>query len=751
MYHLNESGFPCEREYSLAEEALSATLFTTGNGYMGIRGSAEEYASVRIQGAFVRGFIDEIIEVCEPFADNEYMKKYYLDEDGLKHFDRQESCINLPDFLMVRIEIGGKTFFPWEGKVISWERYLDTRSAELVRRVVWDNGEGAVTEFVFRRFASFACQHLYCQQVVVRPIGHALPVRIISGVDTAVKTGGQIVTRADACETEKADIVLSFHTTNKYCFAASYVIRNRFPDGKMCAPYRECGRVGIAVACDRAEEYLFEKMTFIGTQRDTCSDVEEWARKTAYENFPASYAEARRQHLDAYRAYFSAMDIAIEGDAEADGWLRFANYHTAISAPRSDSVHGISAKGLTGERYNQFVWWDCEIYQLPFFLFTAPETAKNTLLYRYHCLGQSRRNAILAGYKGAKFAFCSSVTGEERVWPYARHPFLQEHINSDIAYGIIQYYDVTSDNDFMLKYGMEMLSEIIRYWMSRVTERNGRYEILRVTGTDEHHPYVDNDAYTNYSVQYVFSRFLRLSDKFGTNLTEEEKGLAADISARLYLPREESGLIPQFDGYFALSRSLEESGRATLKQFQMKSCGLYHKSQIIKQPDVMLLYTYLNVGMDRTHYRENWDYYEKICETSSSLTFPVHAIASIQNGRILSFYEYFMQTLKVDSDDLFGVAWQGVHSGCLAGGYLCILYGLFGVCVSESGICFSPNPMPLFGKVSMRMRCRGRSLCLVMEKNRVSVRLEEGAPIHVICNGQKKTETELIDEVIFDV
>ena len=81
MYHLNESGFPCEREYSLAEEALSATLFTTGNGYMGIRGSAEEYASVRIQGAFVRGFIDEIIEVCEQFADNEYMKKYYLDED----------------------------------------------------------------------------------------------------------------------------------------------------------------------------------------------------------------------------------------------------------------------------------------------------------------------------------------------------------------------------------------------------------------------------------------------------------------------------------------------------------------------------------------------------------------------------------------------------------------------------------------------------------------------------------------------
>ena len=63
MYHLNKDGFPCESEYSLADEALSATVFTTGNGYMGVRGSAEEYASVRIQGAFVRGFIDEIKQI----------------------------------------------------------------------------------------------------------------------------------------------------------------------------------------------------------------------------------------------------------------------------------------------------------------------------------------------------------------------------------------------------------------------------------------------------------------------------------------------------------------------------------------------------------------------------------------------------------------------------------------------------------------------------------------------------------------
>ena len=58
-----------EENYKIEEESLNASLFTTGNGYIGVRGSYEEYGSIRIQGAYIRGVIDEIIEVMEPFAD----------------------------------------------------------------------------------------------------------------------------------------------------------------------------------------------------------------------------------------------------------------------------------------------------------------------------------------------------------------------------------------------------------------------------------------------------------------------------------------------------------------------------------------------------------------------------------------------------------------------------------------------------------------------------------------------------------
>ena len=39
MYGLNEEKNLCEFSYDMADEPLLATLFTTGNGYMGVRGS----------------------------------------------------------------------------------------------------------------------------------------------------------------------------------------------------------------------------------------------------------------------------------------------------------------------------------------------------------------------------------------------------------------------------------------------------------------------------------------------------------------------------------------------------------------------------------------------------------------------------------------------------------------------------------------------------------------------------------------
>ncbi len=736
MYGLDRNKNFSETVYDIADEPVLATLFTTGNGYMGVRGSFEEFGSQRVQGAFVRGFIDEIIEVTEPFTDNEYMKKYYLDENKLKTFEKQDSCVNMHDFLAFKITIGEKMFFPWEGMIVKWHRFLNPMTAVYTRTLVWDDGEGNRTELTFERFASFDDEHLFCQKITVKPLNHDLPIKVMSGIDTSIKTGGQFITKTDLLEIEGTDILHRYHAVNKYGFSACYGIKNVFPAGKILGKYEENGTVGVEYLCDGAKTYTFEKITYIVTDRDTEADITVCAsekRKAALD-----YARLKKAHLSAYKAYFAMMDIKIEGDDEVDAYLRFASYHTAISAAMHDSVHGISAKGLTGERYNQFVWWDCEIHQMPFFLLTAPETAKNALMYRYRMLDQARKNAREKGYDGAMYAFCSSVNGDERVWQYARHPFMQIHINSDIPYGIINYYRYTGDREFMVSYGMEMILECLKFWVSRVSLHGDRYEIREVTGTDEHHPYVDNDAYTNYCVKFAFDRFLSLCDELSYEVDAALLAKMGEISEKLYLPMCENGLIPQFDGYFELSRSLEEQGKGTLKQFQMKKSGLYHKSQIIKQPDVILLYTMVDVGVDRSHFAENWDYYENMCEVSSSLTFPVHAIASVQNKQLLSFRKNLLNTVKMDVDDIHGVAWQGVHSGCLAGGYLSVIYGIFGLSVQDGVLCLNPV-RTLFDGVTAHFFYKGTKITLSMMNGELTVKKKGSGNIKVRISGGDET------------
>ena len=99
-----------QTNYNLTDDRRYATLFTTGNGYMGVRGSFEEDCDLGTQGMYVRGYIDKTIEMCQPYYPNAFIKKNYYDDDGLKAWQDTECCINAADILTVFIEVDGKRF-----------------------------------------------------------------------------------------------------------------------------------------------------------------------------------------------------------------------------------------------------------------------------------------------------------------------------------------------------------------------------------------------------------------------------------------------------------------------------------------------------------------------------------------------------------------------------------------------------------------------------------------------------------------
>jgi trehalose/maltose hydrolase-like predicted phosphorylase len=86
----------------------------------------------------------------------------------------------------------------------------------------------------------------------------------------------------------------------------------------------------------------------------------------------------------------------------------------------------IGARALTGDDYRGHVFWDTEIFLLPFFALTWPEAARSLLMYRFHTLDGARAKAAGMGWRGALFAWESADTGAETTPEQAIGPDRQE-------------------------------------------------------------------------------------------------------------------------------------------------------------------------------------------------------------------------------------------------------------------------------------------------------------------------------------
>ena len=136
--------------------------------------------------------------------------------------------------------------------------------------------------------------------------------------------------------------------------------------------------------------------------------------------------------------------------------VEFAEYHLAGMVPWDGCSCSAAAKGLTGEGYKGHVFWDTEIFIMPFFIYMFPETARNLLLYRYHGLAGARKKAEEYGYSGAMYPWEAASSGEEETPLYAAidihtgkaakvwSGIKEHHVTADIIHGLISYYQAMS-------------------------------------------------------------------------------------------------------------------------------------------------------------------------------------------------------------------------------------------------------------------------------------------------------------------
>jgi kojibiose phosphorylase len=449
---------------------------------------------------------------------------------------------------------------------------------------------------------------------------------------------------------------------------------------------------------------------------------------------------AVRAHVDAWGRRWDAAGVRIVGDEEAQRALRFAIHHLIAATNPADEHVSIGARGLTGEAYRGHVFWDTEIYMLPFYVFTDPPAARSLLMYRYYTLGAARRKAKTHGYKGALFAWESADTGDETtprsvVAPDGRLVNIltgkqEHHISADIAYAVWHYWRATGDDAFMISAGAEILVETARFWASRAQiEQDGRAHIRQVIGPDEYHETVDDNAYTDMMAIFnlecaadaaaILEReqtgeWQRLSARFG--LTEQEARSWRALAAALITGFDPATkLIEQFAGYFQLEEVdvAGQRGRPTPLDMSLGPERV-RRSKAIKQADVVALSALLWEKWPVEVHEVNFRYYEPRTAHGSSLSPALYALVAAWLGDGKLAQAYFRQTAEIDLANR-GNAAGGVHMGAFGGLWQAVVFGAAGLKAREDGIALDPHLLPGWTEMTFSVQWRGRLLRLHLE------------------------------------
>ncbi len=288
------------------------------------------------------------------------------------------------------------------------------------------------------------------------------------------------------------------------------------------------------------------------------------ALQTLDQQLPGDYDALFADHVAEWGRYWQNSDVLIDGDELAQKALRFTTYHVLISAPRHDEHVSIGAKTLSGPGYKGHVFWDTELFIVPLLTLTQPRLARNLLMYRYHTLQGARNKAKEGGYEGAMYAWESTDTGEEttprwtnpapdgsriRIWTGDS----EQHISTDIAYAILQYWHWTNDVEFFVHYGAEIVLDTAVFWGSRAEYKadKGRYELNEQIGPDEYHENINNSVFTNSVVRWHLGEALDTLDWLRVQYPQQAAELITrlglttdrlekwrDIIARMYIPQD---------------------------------------------------------------------------------------------------------------------------------------------------------------------------------------------------------------------
>lgn len=680
-----------KQTYEYKDIVSFGNMFLLANGRYGYRGTLEEYRKSEMVAVNVLGFYDQ-------------------------YQDKWRESINLPNPFYILVSNKDKEYSLLKEKPNKHEISLDIEHAVFSRNTSFDD-----IDISSVRFVSNNNKDVLGTRYIVKA-NKDIDINIKMGLDLDIYEINGPHFQKKECEINK-DIVSFKGLTNEGKTARSFA-KYQINKGNI-KEYQQNDIYGyqVDIHLDKDEEVVIEVLYQINGSDLLNIDFEKLYIK----------------HQQGFKDLWNNAYVEILGDEQANFELQYSLYHLLILED-DNSVHSVPARGLSGQTYKGAIFWDTEMFMLPFYTLTNPKFAKNTLIYRINTLDGAKKKAKKYGYKGVFYAWESQDDGVEQCSDYnvtdpitnkpIRTYFAdkQIHISGDIALAIDRYISATGDKSILNEGGYEIIYEAIKFYQSYMVKDKGQYHIYDVIGPDEYHERIDDNAYTNMLVKNILEIGINYYQEYIHLIKEASlnKEDMMDMLNNLYIPEpNKEGIIEQFSNYFTLEDVLPEevkNRKHNDKEYMGGQNGVATKTRVIKQADVLAELILLNHQYDKEILEKNYKFYYPYTEHGSSLSASVYSLAACIINKLDDAYYLFRKSSGIDlgiEQKMYagGIYIGGTHPASNAGAYLSTIFGFAGLSIKEDGFTIKPNLPPSIKGIRFKFLYKEKQYLVSIKKD----------------------------------
>ncbi len=760
-----------ETRFDSSDLGVTETLFSVGNGYLGLRGNVEEGRESHTHGTFVNGF-------HETWPIQHAEEAFGFAKVG-------QTIVNVPDAKVIRLYIDDEPLLLPVADILEYERAIDFREGVLRRELLWRTPAGKRVRVRSSRMVSFHDKHLAVLSFEVTMLDDAAPVAISSQMLNRQDGEDEYHVRAEAMgagfdprrserldrrvldpqhhcsDVETGRVELGYRTHDSgmtLAVAADHIFETENTYTTRAHSEDDLAKMTYRVDAQPGQPIRLTKLVTYHTSRGVpARELVDRCRRTL-DRVREQDLEQQYEHQRAWLAdFWERSDVEVPGNEAIQQAIRWNLFQVAQASARAEG-HGFPAKGVSGSGYSGHYFWDTEIYVLPFLTYTSPHIARGALRFRYSLLDHARKRATELAQQGALYAW-RTINGEEASAYYAAGT-AQYHINADISYALTQYVRATGDTDFLTREGIDVLVETARMWADLGfwrSEEDGTFHIHGVTGPDEYTTVVNDNLFTNVMARHNLARAAdavrMLAERDGPqydqvlarlDLRESEIAEWERVAAGMAIPYDEHlGVHPQ-DQHF-LEREVWDLDHTPLDRRPLLLN--YHplviyRFQVLKQADVVLALFLHGDEFTADQKRADFEYYDPITTGDSTLSAVVQSIMAAEVGYADLAYRYFLSALFVDLADRHHNTSDGVHVASTGGVWSALACGFGGFRDHGGSFTIDPRLPEHWEGLVYRVTLHGTRVRVTVRPAEVELVVEDGDAATLTVRDQLVTVTK---------